>query len=82
MTPKVAPFSLRLTGGQIADCAEAQALTDELGKGDILLADKCDDVVLGYDIFAGAGCFLSAFHGRSKAGAAAITKRLARFAYR
>ena len=39
-TPKV---TLRLTGGQIADCAEAVALTDELGEGDILLADK------GYD---------------------------------
>lgn len=37
------PVSLRLTGGQIADCTEADALTDELGEGDILLADK------GYD---------------------------------
>lgn len=37
------PVNLRLTGGQIADCAEADALTDELGAGDILLADK------GYD---------------------------------
>ena len=42
-TPKVAPFSLRLTGGQVADCTEAGALMDELGEGDILLADK------GYD---------------------------------
>ncbi|WP_156807282.1 IS5 family transposase [Brucella ceti] len=37
------PVNLRLTGGQIADCAEADALTNELGEGDILLADK------GYD---------------------------------
>ncbi|WP_366536734.1 IS5 family transposase [Brucella abortus] len=35
------PVNLRLTGGQIADCADA--LTNELGEGDILLADK------GYD---------------------------------
>lgn len=37
------PVTLRLTGGQIADCTEADALTDGLGEGDILLADK------GYD---------------------------------
>lgn len=37
------PVDLRLTGGQIADCTEAEALTDGLGEGDILLADK------GYD---------------------------------
>ncbi|WP_375679387.1 IS5 family transposase [Rhizobium sp. T1470] len=37
------PVTLRLTGGQIADCTEADALTDSLGEGDILLADK------GYD---------------------------------
>ncbi len=37
------PVSLRLTGGQVADCVEADALTDCLGEGDILLADK------GYD---------------------------------
>ncbi|PJR08261.1 IS5 family transposase, partial [Sinorhizobium meliloti] len=37
------PVTLRLTGGQIANCTEADALTDELGEGDILLADK------GYD---------------------------------
>ncbi|NRQ17523.1 hypothetical protein BHMPCIPO_04785 [Ensifer sesbaniae] len=37
------PVNLRLIGGQIADGAEADALTDELGEGDILLADK------GYD---------------------------------
>ncbi|ABX61624.1 transposase [Brucella canis] len=37
------PVNLRLTGGQIADCAEADALTNEFGEGDILLADK------GYD---------------------------------
>ncbi|WP_409563982.1 IS5 family transposase [Rhizobium leguminosarum] len=37
------PVNLRLTGGQIADCTQADALTDELGEGDILLADK------GYD---------------------------------
>ncbi|MNL51454.1 Transposase DDE domain protein [compost metagenome] len=37
------PVNLRLTGGQIADCTEADALTDGLGEGDILLVDK------GYD---------------------------------
>lgn len=37
------PVILRLTGGQIADCTQADALTDALGEGDILLADK------GYD---------------------------------
>lgn len=37
------PVNLRLTGGQIADCTQADALTDQLGEGDILLADK------GYD---------------------------------
>ena len=37
------PVTLRLTGGQIADCTAADALTDNLGEGDILLADK------GYD---------------------------------
>ena len=37
------PINIRLTGGQIADCTEADALTDGLGEGDILLADK------GYD---------------------------------
>lgn len=37
------PVTLRLTGGRIADCTEADALTDDLGEGDILLADK------GYD---------------------------------
>ena len=37
------PVTLRLTGGQIADCTEAEALIDSLGEGDILLADK------GYD---------------------------------
>ena len=37
------PVSLRLTGGQIADCTQADALIDTLGEGDILLADK------GYD---------------------------------
>lgn len=34
---------MRLTGGQVADCKEAEALLDALGEGDILLADK------GYD---------------------------------
>jgi IS5 family transposase len=34
---------LRLTGGQVADCKEAEALLDALVEGDILLADK------GYD---------------------------------
>jgi len=37
------PVNLRLTGGQIADCTQAEALIDDLGEGDILLADK------GYD---------------------------------
>jgi len=37
------PVNLRLTGGQIADCTQADALTDDLAEGDILLADK------GYD---------------------------------
>lgn len=37
------PVTLHLTGGQVADCTQADALTDNLGKGDILLADK------GYD---------------------------------
>lgn len=37
------PVTLRLTGGQVADCKEAEALLDALGEGDILLADK------GYD---------------------------------
>lgn len=37
------PVTLRLTGRQIADCTQADALTDALGGGDTLLADK------GYD---------------------------------
>jgi transposase len=37
------PVSLRLTGGQIADCTQADALIADIGEGDILLADK------GYD---------------------------------
>ena len=37
------PVTLRLNGGQVADCREAEALFDALGEGDILLADK------GYD---------------------------------
>lgn len=37
------PITLRLTGGQIADCTEAEALINDIGEGDILLADK------GYD---------------------------------
>lgn len=37
------PVTLRLTGGQITDCTQTDALTDELGEGDILLGDK------GYD---------------------------------
>lgn len=37
------PVTLRLTGGQVADCTEAEVLIDGLGEGDILLADK------GYD---------------------------------
>lgn len=34
------PVTLRLTGDEITDCTEADALTDGLGDGDILLADK------------------------------------------
>ena len=37
------PVNLRLTGGQVADGTQPDALTDDLGEGDILLADK------GYD---------------------------------
>lgn len=37
------PVNLRLTGGQVADCTQADALMVDLGEGDILLADK------GYD---------------------------------
>lgn len=37
------PLSLRLIGGQIADCTEADALTGEFGEGDILLPDKGHD---------------------------------------
>lgn len=38
--------NLRLTGGQVADCTEVNALMEALGEGNILLADK------GYDINA------------------------------
>ncbi|ENS91944.1 hypothetical protein C033_01617, partial [Brucella melitensis UK37/05] len=52
------PVNLRLTGGQIADCAEADALTNEFGEGDILLADK------GYDTNAiRARCLVPACDG-------------------
>lgn len=37
------PVTLRLTAGQVADCTEAEALIENLGEGDILLADR------GYD---------------------------------
>ena len=37
------PVTLHLTGGQVADCKEAEALLDAFVEGDILLADK------GYD---------------------------------
>lgn len=37
------PVTLRLTAGQVADCTEAEVLIDDLGEGDILLADR------GYD---------------------------------
>ncbi len=37
------PVALRLTAGQVADCAQADALTETLGEGNILIADK------GYD---------------------------------
>lgn len=37
------PVAPRLTAGQVADCTEAEALIDDLGEGDILLADRgCD----------------------------------------
>ena len=35
--------AFRLTGGQFADCMEADSLTDALGEGDILLVDKAYD---------------------------------------
>lgn len=37
------PVTLRLTGGQVAERTEAEALINDLGEGDIPLADK------GYD---------------------------------
>ena len=37
------PVKLLLTAGQVADCTEADTLIEDLGEGDILLADK------GYD---------------------------------
>lgn len=37
------PVTLRLTGGQVHDSLEAEALIEGMGEGDILLADK------GYD---------------------------------
>jgi len=37
------PVILRLTGGQVADCTQGEALIDDIAEGDILLADK------GYD---------------------------------
>lgn len=37
------PITLRLTGGQVHDSLEAEALIENIGEGDILLADK------GYD---------------------------------
>ncbi len=37
------PVAPRLTAGQVADCVEADALTETLGEGNILIADK------GYD---------------------------------
>lgn len=37
------PVTLRLTAGQVADCTQADTLTEGLGEGAILLADK------GYD---------------------------------
>ena len=37
------PVTLRLTGGRVADCREADAMLNALGEGNILLADK------GYD---------------------------------
>ncbi len=37
------PAAPRLTAGQVADCVEVDALTETLGEGNILIADK------GYD---------------------------------
>lgn len=37
------PVAFRLTGGQVADCTQAEALIEGISEGDILLADK------GYD---------------------------------
>lgn len=34
------PVHLRLTARRVADCTEADALTEDLGEGAILLADK------------------------------------------
>lgn len=36
-------ITLHLTGGQIADCTESRRPADELGEGDILLAEQGDD---------------------------------------
>ena len=41
------PVTPRLTGGQVADRARADALTDTLGEGNILIADEgCDTDVI------------------------------------
>lgn len=37
------PVKLRLTGGQVADCMQADVLTADVGHGHVLLADR------GYD---------------------------------
>lgn len=37
------PVDFRLTAGQAADCKQAEALTESLGEGDILLADRAYD---------------------------------------
>lgn len=37
------PVALRLTAGLVADCAQADALTDTLGDGNIPVADKGHD---------------------------------------
>jgi hypothetical protein len=48
------PVNLRLTGGQVADCSEADALTEELGEG------KVHDIV-GLYMSPGRSCFPSPF---------------------
>lgn len=39
------PVKFRLTGGQVAECCEAEVLPLDLGEGDILLADRGHDTI-------------------------------------